>query len=87
MSVNGADDLDKKLKQLAEYDMMHAVSDAIQLVRSAAVNNCSVNTGELRQSIFADVEGNMRKENVSLAPFRNSQEVPFFKIVRRFTDG
>ena len=61
MSVNGADDLDKKLKQLAEYDMMHAVSDAIQLVRSAAVNNCSVNTGELRQSIFADVEGNSEK--------------------------
>ena len=61
MSVNGTDDLDKKLKQLAEYDMMHAVSDAIQLVRSAAVNNCSVNTGELRQSIFADVEGNSEK--------------------------
>lgn len=48
MSVNGTDDLDKKLKQLAEYDMMHAVSDAIQLVRSAAVNNCSVNTDRCR---------------------------------------
>lgn len=55
MSVSGADDIDRALEKLSGLDMKQAVADAIQLVRSAAVNNCSVNTGELRQSIFADV--------------------------------
>ena len=54
MSVSGADDIDRALEKLSGLDMKQAVADAIQLVRSAAVNNCSVNTGELRQSIFAD---------------------------------
>ena len=61
MSVSGADDIDGALEKLSGLDMKQAVADAIQLVRSAAVNNCSVNTGELRQSIFADVEGNSEK--------------------------
>lgn len=61
MSVSGADDIDRALEKLSGLDMKQAVADAIQLVRSAAVNNCSVNTGELRQSIFADVEGNSEK--------------------------
>lgn len=61
MSVSGADDIDRALEKLSGLDMKQAVADAIQLVRSAAVNNCSVNTGELRQSIFADVEGKGRE--------------------------
>lgn len=64
MSVSGADDIDRALEKLSGLDMKQAVADAIQLVRSAAVNNCSVNTGELRQSIFADVEGNSEKRRV-----------------------
>lgn len=53
--MSDADELDKKLKQLAEIDMKRAVTQAIQTVRAAAVNNCSVDTGELRQSIYAEV--------------------------------
>lgn len=77
MSVSGADDIDRALEKLSGLDMKQAVADAIQLVRSAAVNNCSVNTGELRQSIFADVEGNSEKAegicwtNKAYAPYVN----------------
>lgn len=53
--MSDAAELDKKLKQLAEIDMKRAVTQAIQTVRAAAVNNCSVDTGELRQSIYAEV--------------------------------
>ena len=42
--MSDADELDKKLKQLAEIDMKRAVAQAIQTVKSAAVNNCSVDT-------------------------------------------
>lgn len=42
MSVSGADDIDRALEKLSGLDMKQAVADAIQLVRSAAVNNCSV---------------------------------------------
>ena len=55
--MSDADELDKKLKQLAEIDMKRAVAQAIQTVKSAAVNNCGVDTGELRQSIYAEVTG------------------------------
>lgn len=55
--MSDADELDKKLKQLAEIDMKRAVAQAIQIVRLAAVNNCHADTGELRQSIYAEVTG------------------------------
>lgn len=57
MSVSGAGDVDRTLKKLSELDMKQVVADAIQTVRAAAVMNCPVDTGELRQSIYADVEG------------------------------
>lgn len=59
--MSDADELDKKLKQLAEIDMKRAVAQAIQTVKSAAVNNCSVDTGELRQSIYAEVTGDSNR--------------------------
>lgn len=56
MSVEGLDELEVKLDQLADIDLKKAVSDAVQTVRSAAAMNVHVDTGELRQSIYADVE-------------------------------
>lgn len=47
MSVSGADDIDRALEKLSGLDMKQAVADAIQLVRSAAVNNCSVTNGHI----------------------------------------
>ena len=55
MSVDGFKKLDQQLKRLSETDMRRAVATAIQTVRSAAVNNCPVDTGALRQSIFTEV--------------------------------
>ena len=52
MSVDGFKKLDQQLKRLSETDMRRAVATAIQTVRSAAVNNCPVDTGALRQNIF-----------------------------------
>ena len=56
MSVDGFDELEKKMKELSELDTRQVVGEAIQFVQSAAVMNCHADTGELRQSIFAEVE-------------------------------
>lgn len=56
MSAEGLDELEIKLDQLADVDLNKAVGNAIQTVRSAAVMNVHVDTGELRQSIYAEVE-------------------------------
>lgn len=42
------------LQEVSELDTRQAVGEAIQFVRSAAVENCHADTGELRQSIFAE---------------------------------
>lgn len=55
--MSDADELDKKLKQLAEIDMKRAVGEVIQIVRLAATLNCPIDTGELQQDIATDVEG------------------------------
>ena len=55
--MSDADELDKKLKQLAEIDMKRAVGEVIQIVRLAATLKCPIDTGELQQDIAADVEG------------------------------
>ena len=55
MSAEGLDELEMKLNQLADIDLKKAVSDAVQTVRSAAMS-VHVDTGELQQSIHADVE-------------------------------
>ena len=55
--MSDADELDKKLRQLAEIDMKRAVGEVIQIVRLAATLNCPIDTGELQQDIAADVEG------------------------------
>ncbi len=58
MSAEGLNELEIKLDQLADVDLNKAVGNAIQTVRSAAVMNVHVDTGELRQSIYAEVEDN-----------------------------
>lgn len=56
MSVDGMDELERKLKQLADMDLRKAVGKAVQTIRSAAVMNVHADTGELKQNIFAAVE-------------------------------
>ena len=51
MSAEGLDELEIKLDQLADVDLNKAIGNAIQTVRSAAVMNVHVDTGELRQSM------------------------------------
>ena len=58
MSMEGMDELEIKLDQLADVDLNKAIVNAIQTVRSAALMNVHVDTGELRQSIYAEVEDN-----------------------------
>lgn len=55
MSVKGFDEVAKALYEVSELDTRQAVGEAIQFVRSAAVENCHADTGELRQSIFAEI--------------------------------
>lgn len=58
MNVGGMDELERKLDQLSGIDLEKMVRQAAELVRSAAAMNVHVDTGELRQSIYSDVESN-----------------------------
>ena len=59
MSAEGLDELEIKLDQLEDVNLNKAIGNAIQIVRSVAVMNVHhVDTGELRQSIYAEVEDN-----------------------------
>lgn len=40
MSVNGFEEVEKALQEVSELDTRQAVGEAIQFVRSAAVENC-----------------------------------------------
>ena len=61
MSVSGIEELEHKLKTMSDPNLQQAVSTGIQIVRSAAVMNCHVDMGELRQSIYAEVSEQDRK--------------------------
>lgn len=58
MSVDGMKDLERKLTSLSKVDLRKETAKAIQRVRDAAVLGCPVDTGGLRQSIYADVYEN-----------------------------
>lgn len=56
MSLDGEKDLEKKLREMARLKVKKEVAQAIQTVRAAAVARVHVITGELRRSIFAEIE-------------------------------
>lgn len=58
MNIDGMDELERKLDQLSDLDLRKAVEQATYLVKTAAEENVHFDTGELRQSIYADVESN-----------------------------
>ena len=58
MSVEGMEELGRKLRELAQTNLVQATAQAIEIVRSAAVLNCHEDTGELRQSIHTEIRQN-----------------------------
>lgn len=58
MSAEGLDELEIKLDQLSDLDLRKAVEQATYLVKTAAEGNVHIDTGELRQSIYTEVEDN-----------------------------
>jgi HK97 gp10 family phage protein len=55
--IRGKELVIKDLDKLSQIDLHMATDKAIQLVRSTAVANVPVDTGELRDSIFSETEG------------------------------
>lgn len=55
MSMDGSRELEDKLKAMSEFNLRQAVANAIKTVQLAAVSKCPIDTGELRQSIHADI--------------------------------
>jgi len=53
--IDGVDDLEKRLQQLAQVNAYNAVGGAIEKVKGRAKMLCPVGDGELRQSIMSDV--------------------------------
>ena len=53
--IDGADELKRKLNELAAVNAAGAVAMGIEKVKAGAKLRCPVNDGELRQSIMSDV--------------------------------
>lgn len=66
-----ADSLKEKLNQLSEIDLNKALNNACLLVENEAKQRCPVGTGDLRNSITHEVEGNegVVGTNVFYAPY------------------
>jgi HK97 gp10 family phage protein len=54
--ILGALELEKKLRALSEMDLRQGIEKGISLVQEDAKANCPVYDGELRESIFTEVE-------------------------------
>lgn len=54
--ILGALELEKKLRALSEMDLRQGIEKGISLVQEDAKVNCPVYDGELRESIFTEVE-------------------------------
>ena len=53
--MEGTDKLEKRLLEMRKVNLRNGIQKGINLVQSAAKNNCPVRDGELRSKIFADV--------------------------------
>lgn len=54
--INGMDSLIERIRQYENVSLQRAVGEAIGYVQAVAKENCPVNDGELRSSIFTMVE-------------------------------
>lgn len=80
MSLEGDKELDRLLRDLEEIDdeMKDIVDTEIQKVRSAAERIVHVDTGELRQSIYAEVQSN--EIVITGTCWTNSRYAPFVEF-------
>lgn len=80
MSLEGDKELDRQLRELAEINnkMKDIVDTEIQKVRSAAERIVHVDTGELRQSIYAEVQSN--EIVITGTCWTNSRYAPFVEF-------
>ena len=78
MSVKGFDEVAKVLREVSELDTRQAVGEAIQFVRSAAIENCHADTEELRHSIFAEVTE--QEDTVTGTCWTNKAYAPYLEF-------
>ena len=78
MSVKGFDEVAKALKEVSELDTRQDVGESINLKRSAAVENCHADTGELIQSIFAEVTE--QEDTVTGTCWTNKAYAPYLEF-------
>lgn len=58
MSVSGGRELEKVFERMSRLEIEKEMMDAVNTVRDAAVLGCPVNHGELRHSIYGEVNQN-----------------------------
>lgn len=77
--IVGMKKVDEAFRELSLVDMHGATSRAIKLVQSEAKELCPVNYGELRDSIYADVEEGSR-EYVRGICYTNKEYAPYVEF-------
>ena len=70
VTIQGLKSLEIKLDNLAEIPVRNALTKSTLLVEGRAKENCPVDTGQLKNSITSEVEGNTGYvgTNVEYAP-------------------
>lgn len=56
MSIKGGKELERTFERLSRLDVAEEMTHAVNTVRDAAVLGCPVNHGELRHSIYGEVD-------------------------------
>lgn len=76
--ILGALELEKKLRALSEMELRQGIEKGISLVQEDAKANCPVYDGELRESIFTEVENKDGK--IRGTCYTNKQYAPYVEF-------
>ena len=76
--ILGKKEVLQKLEKLSQMDIYDATEEAIQFVRSQAVSNVPVDSGELQQSIYAETENT--EGGTRGACFTNKKYAPYVEL-------
>ena len=76
--ILGALELEKKLRALSEMELRQGIEKGISFVQEDAKANCPVYDGELRESIFTEVE--KREDLIRGTCYTNKRYAPYVEF-------
>lgn len=76
--ILGVQTLEKKLEEMSKVDLERGIAKGIMFIQEEAKGNCPAHDGELRQSIFTDME--TEEETIRGVCFTDKKHGPFVEF-------